>query len=59
MVDFTVLNELYNLLNLYIVSSRIEGGPQAIVECGLQDPIISIDVGLVEKSYQKALYIPV
>ena len=47
MVDFTVLNELYNLLNLYIVSSRIEGGPQAIVECGLsKTPIISTDVGL-------------
>ena len=47
MVDFAVLNELYNLLNLYIVSSRIEGGPQAIVECGLsKTPIISTDVGL-------------
>jgi len=50
MVDFTVLNELYNLLNLYIVSSRIEGGPQAIVECGLsKTPIISTDVGVARE----------
>ena len=27
MVDFSSLNELYNLLDLYIVSSRFEGGP--------------------------------
>ena len=30
MVDVPTLNELYNILDLYIVSSRIEGGPQAI-----------------------------
>lgn len=46
MADFETLNELYNLIDLYIVSSRIEGGPQAIVECGLsKTPIISTDVG--------------
>ena len=40
------LNELYNCLDLYIVASRIEGGPQAIVECGItKTPIISTDVG--------------
>ena len=27
MVDFKTLNELYNCLNLYVVSSRVEGGP--------------------------------
>ena len=27
MTDFETLNELYNCLDLYIVSSRIEGGP--------------------------------
>ena len=32
MVDIQSLNELYNLLDLYIVTSRIEGGPQAILE---------------------------
>lgn len=46
MVTFEELNELYNILDLYIVSSRIEGGPQAIVECGIiKTPIISTDVG--------------
>ncbi len=46
MANFDVLNELYNLLDLYIVSSRIEGGPQAIVECGItKTPIISTNVG--------------
>ena len=46
MADFETLNELYNLIDLYVVSSRIEGGPQAIVECGItKTPIISTDVG--------------
>lgn len=47
MADFKVLNELYNLLDLYIVSSRVEGGPQSIIECGLtKTPIISTNVGI-------------
>ena len=47
LVDFEILNELYNCLDLYIVSSRIEGGPQAILECGItKTPIISTDVGI-------------
>ena len=42
MVNFDQLNELYNCLDLYIVSSRLEGGPQAIIECALsKTPIIS------------------
>mgnify|MGYP003647005368 CR=1 FL=1 len=46
-VEFTELNELYNCLDMYIVSSRYEGGPQSIVECGLtKTPIISTRVGL-------------
>jgi len=46
MVSIKSLNELYNILNLYIVSSRTEGGPQAIVECGrIKTPIISTNVG--------------
>ncbi|MAT49238.1 MAG: hypothetical protein CMA27_05355 [Euryarchaeota archaeon] len=50
MVDFNDLNELYNVLDLYIVSSRVEGGPQAIVECGLiKTPIISTDVGVASE----------
>lgn len=47
MVNFEDLNKLYNCLDLYIVSSRIEGGPQSIVECGIsKTPIISTDVGI-------------
>ena len=48
MVDIKTLNELYNLLDIYIVSSRIEGAsPQAIIECGLtKTPIISTNVGV-------------
>lgn len=50
MTDFTTLNELYNCLNLYIVSSRFEGGPQAILECGVtKTPIISTDVGVASE----------
>jgi len=50
MVNFEQLNELYNLLNLYIVSSRYEGGPQAIMECALtKTPIISTDVGIAKE----------
>ena len=50
MVDTTVLNELYNCLDLYIVSSRLEGGPQAIIECGLsKTPIISTNVGVASE----------
>lgn len=49
MASFIQLNELYNALDLYIVASRIEGGPQAIIECGLtKTPIISTDVGIAE-----------
>lgn len=50
MVDTKVLNELYNCLDLYIVSSRLEGGPQAIIECGLsKTPIISTNVGVASE----------
>tara|TARA_Y100000816_G_scaffold64403_2_gene42673 strand:- start:2243 stop:3172 length:930 start_codon:yes stop_codon:yes gene_type:complete len=45
-----VLNELYNILDLYIVASRVEGGPQSIMECGLiKVPIISTDVGVASE----------
>ncbi len=43
-VSFTV-NELYNSLDLYVVSARCEGGPQAIFECAqTRTPIISTKV---------------
>jgi len=44
--DNEKLNKLYNALDLYIVSSRCEGGPQAIFECAyLKTPIITTPVG--------------
>mgnify|MGYP001441585181 FL=1 len=47
MVDLKTVNELYNILDLYIVSSRFEGGPQSVLECAItKTPIISTDVGL-------------
>ena len=50
MVNIKTLNELYNILDLYIVSSRIEGGPQSIMECSsAKVPIISTDVGLASE----------
>jgi len=50
MMSFEGLNELYNILNLYIVSSRFEGGPQSIMECAVtKTPIISTDVGIASE----------
>jgi glycosyltransferase involved in cell wall biosynthesis len=50
MIGLHELNELYNCLDLYIVSSRVEGGPRAIVEAGLaKTPIISTDVGIASE----------
>ena len=47
MIGLSEINELYNCLDLYIVSSRVEGGPRAIVEAGIsKTPIISTDVGI-------------
>ena len=54
MIDLDKLNNLYNILDLYIVSSRIEGGPQAIFECAASmTPIISTDVGIASKILNK------
>ena len=70
MIGLNEINELYNCLDLYIVSSRLEGGPRAIVEAGIiKTPIISTDVGIASdlmpiesiydvnywESYKKAL----
>ncbi len=50
MADNNLLNKLYNCLDLYVVASRVEGGPQAIIECGLsRTPIISTDVGVAKE----------
>jgi hypothetical protein len=47
MIGLNEINELYNCLDLYIVSSRVEGGPRAIFEAGLsKTPIITTNVGI-------------
>ena len=47
MINFSSLNDLYNCLDLYIVASRYEGGPQSILECAAtKTPIISTNVGI-------------
>jgi glycosyltransferase involved in cell wall biosynthesis len=50
MISTKELNELYNILDLYVVSSRVEGGPAAIMEAALaKTPLISTDVGLASE----------
>ena len=47
MLKLEQINELYNCLDLYVVSSRCEGGPRSIFEAGItKTPIISTDVGV-------------
>lgn len=47
MLSVEEVNKLYNILDLYIVSSRVEGGPQAIMECAIsKTPIVSTNVGI-------------
>lgn len=47
MISLEKINELYNCLDLYVVSSRYEGGPRSIFEAGLTNtPIISTKVGI-------------
>jgi len=42
-----LMNKLYNGLDLYIVASRVEGGPRAINEAALTcTPLYSTDVGI-------------
>ncbi len=54
MVTSSDLNELYNILDLYLVTSRLEGGPQAILECGIsKTPILSTDVGVAPEILNK------
>lgn len=44
------LNELYQTLDLYPVTARHEGGPQALLECGLLGvPVVSRPVGIAEQ----------
>jgi glycosyltransferase involved in cell wall biosynthesis len=45
-----IVNELYQTLDIYPVTSRYEGGPQSLIECGLlKISCISRHVGLAEQ----------
>jgi glycosyltransferase involved in cell wall biosynthesis len=60
MADLHLLNNLYNVLDLYLVTSRLEGGPQAILESAItKTPIISTDVGVAsEILHQDSIFEP-
>jgi glycosyltransferase involved in cell wall biosynthesis len=48
-VDRPTLNRLYNLLDLYLVCSRWEGGPHSILEaCFSKTKVLSTRVGIAE-----------
>jgi glycosyltransferase involved in cell wall biosynthesis len=54
MADIPLINKLYNVLDLYLVTSRLEGGPQAILECAVsKTPILSTDVGVASEILHK------
>lgn len=49
MPSFETVNKLYNSIDLYVVGSRFEGGPQALLECAMtKTSIISTNVGMAE-----------
>ena len=55
--DQQIINKLYNSLDLYIISSRCEGGPQSIFECAqLKVPVISTKVGQSHFLYKDCIY---
>ena len=57
MTNFSMMNDLYNILDLYLITSRLEGGPQALVECGqTRTPVISTDVGIAREILGRRLY---
>lgn len=46
----SVINDLYQTLDLYPVTARYEGGPQSLIECGLLNvPVVSRHVGIAEQ----------
>lgn len=41
------INDLYQIIDLYPVTARYEGGPQSIIECGLLNiPVVSRNIGI-------------
>jgi glycosyltransferase involved in cell wall biosynthesis len=57
---YETLIDMYHASDLYVVSSRYEGGPQAVVECATMNvPIVSTDVGVAsEVLHPNSLYDP-
>jgi glycosyltransferase involved in cell wall biosynthesis len=52
--NIDVVRNLYAACSLYIVSSRFEGGPQAIIEASaMKIPVISTDVGIASNILSK------
>jgi glycosyltransferase involved in cell wall biosynthesis len=46
------LNELYQTLDVYLVTSRCEGGPQALIECALtKTHVVSRNVGIAKQVF--------
>lgn len=48
--NIDTLRRMYASLDLYIISSRVEGGPQALMECAaMKVPIISTNCGMADR----------
>ncbi len=48
------INNMYQALDLYLVTARHEGGPQSLIECGLLNiPCRSRPVGIAEQILPK------
>lgn len=48
--EHSVINDLYQCLDLYPVTARFEGGPQSLIECGLLNiPTISRNIGIADQ----------
>jgi glycosyltransferase involved in cell wall biosynthesis len=44
--------QMYSALDLYVVGSRVEGGPQSITRVRItKTPIVSTDVGIARKYF--------
>lgn len=53
-LNHEAVNDLYNAVDLYIVSSRLEGGPKAVLECAaIGTKIIATKVGHAEDILEK------
>jgi glycosyltransferase involved in cell wall biosynthesis len=56
-VPFAEMNVLYNCLDYYLVTSRFEGGPQAILECmTTRTRILSTSVGIANVLHPETIF---